>query len=124
MAVLLVLLVLLLTEPGFSQTNNHDNDTNDRIGYFCGRNAVTSLPNFVKNRNTTLSDLRMQLLSKRVVYAKAQALSAGDPVFAAAQCRNYLSVDRCVACFDAGVSELTNCLATNGYVIFDNCFIR
>ncbi|MFS7954996.1 putative non-specific serine/threonine protein kinase [Helianthus anomalus] len=124
MAVLLVLLVLLLTEPGFSQTNNHDNDTNDRIGYFCGRNAVTSLPNFVKNRNTTLSDLRMQLLSKRVVYAKAQALSAGDPVFAAAQCRNYLSVDRCVACFDAGVSELTNCSAANGYVIFDNCFIR
>ncbi|KAF5798583.1 putative protein kinase RLK-Pelle-DLSV family [Helianthus annuus] len=122
--VLLVLLVLLLTEPGFSQTDNHDNDTNDRIGFFCGRNAVTSLPNFAKNRNATLNDLRMQLLSNRVVYAKAQALSAGDPVFAAAQCRNYLSVDRCVACFDAGVSELTNCSAANGYVIFDNCFIR
>ncbi|KAI7726444.1 hypothetical protein M8C21_021354, partial [Ambrosia artemisiifolia] len=64
------------------------------------------------------------MLSKGVVYAKAQALSAGDPVFAAAQCRNYLSVDRCVACFDAGVSKLVNCTNANGYVIFDNCFIR
>ncbi|KAI3808382.1 hypothetical protein L1987_24331 [Smallanthus sonchifolius] len=124
MAVLVMLLVLLLTEPGFSQTNDHNNDTNVLIGKFCGRNAVASLPNFIKNRNTTLDDLRMQLLSKRVLYARAQTLNDGDSVYATVQCRNYLSVDQCVDCFDAGVSKLINCTAANGYISFDDCFIR
>ncbi|KAK1410562.1 hypothetical protein QVD17_37099 [Tagetes erecta] len=35
MAVLVVLLVLLLTKPGFSQTNDRDNNTNVLIGMFC-----------------------------------------------------------------------------------------
>ncbi|KAL8240499.1 hypothetical protein R6Q59_013854 [Mikania micrantha] len=122
MATLVLLLVLLWFEPVVSQA--HDNDANAFIGTFCGRNPVTSLPNFIKNRNTTFDDLRMQLLSKRVLYARAQALNAGDPVFAAIQCRKYLSVDECVACFDAGVSKLINCTVANGYIIFNNCFLR
>ncbi|KAK1440543.1 hypothetical protein QVD17_06372 [Tagetes erecta] len=114
---LIVLLLLLLTEQRVAQTNQ-------LIGKFCGRNAVTSMPNFIKNRNITYNDLRTQLSNKRVVYATSQALSAGDPVFAAVQCRNYVSVDECVSCFDAGVLELNNCTAANGYVSFDNCFLR
>ncbi|KAJ0840428.1 putative protein kinase RLK-Pelle-DLSV family [Helianthus annuus] len=125
MAVLVVLLVLLLTKAGFSQSNDRDDNTNVPIAVFCGTNAVISVPNFIKNRNSTYNDLRRQILSQRVLYARAQALSAGDSVFAAAQCRNYLSVDQCVACFDAGVSELVNCTSGNGAsVSFDNCFLR
>ncbi|KAD5960785.1 hypothetical protein E3N88_12257 [Mikania micrantha] len=120
--ILALLLVVLWFEPVVSQA--HDNDANAFIGTFCGRNAVTSLPNFIKNRNNTFDDLRMQLVSKRVLYARAQALNAGDPVFAAIQCPKYLSVDECVACFDAGVSKLINCTVSNGYIIFDNCFLR
>ncbi|XP_076887799.1 cysteine-rich receptor-like protein kinase 42 [Bidens hawaiensis] len=121
MAVVFVLLVLMLSNSVLSQTNDHDNVL---LGMFCGRNAVTNVPNYMKNRNAVFNDLRMQLLSKRVVYARAQDLSDGDSVFAVAQCRNYLSMDRCVACFDASVSGLTNCTNANGYIIYDNCFIR
>ncbi|KAI3798749.1 hypothetical protein L1987_34028 [Smallanthus sonchifolius] len=122
MAVLVVLLVLVLTKPGFSQSNDGDNVM---IGMYCGRNTLISLPNFIKNRNSTFNELRMQLLSKGVPYARAQALSAGDSVYSAVQCRNYLSVDQCVACFDAGVSKLANCISGNGgFISFDNCSIR
>ncbi|KAI3794373.1 hypothetical protein L1987_37004 [Smallanthus sonchifolius] len=123
MALLVMLLVLLLSKPGFSQKNDSKNNTNV-IAMRCGRNAVTSLPNFIKNRNSTFSDLRIQLLNQRV-YARAQALSSGDSVFAAVQCRNYLSVDQCVACFDDSVSELDSCRSGNGgFVSFDNCYVR
>lgn len=125
MAVLVVLLVLLLTKPGFSQRIYRDNNTNAFIGLFCGHNAVMSLPNFNNNRNITFNKLRMELLSKRALYARAQALSAGDSVYAAAQCRNYLSVDQCVACFDVSVSKLVNCTSGNGaYISYDNCSVR
>ncbi|KAK1410563.1 hypothetical protein QVD17_37100 [Tagetes erecta] len=133
MAVLVVLLVLLLTKPGFSQTNDRDNNTNVFIIMYCGeklyfgQNAVMSLPNLNKNHNLTFNELRTELLSKRVLYARAQALSAGDDsVFAAAQCRNYLSVDQCVSCFDTAVAQLvTNCSwGTSAYISYDNCFVR
>ncbi|KAI3798753.1 hypothetical protein L1987_34032 [Smallanthus sonchifolius] len=123
MALLVMLLVLLWTKPGFSEKNDSKNNTNV-IAMRCGRNTVTSLPNFIKNRNSTFSDLRIQLLNQRV-YARAQALSSGDSVFAAVQCRNYLSVDQCVACFDDSVSELDNCRSGNGcFISFDNCYVR
>ncbi|KAI3794374.1 hypothetical protein L1987_37005 [Smallanthus sonchifolius] len=122
MAVLVVLLVLVLTKPGFSQTNDGDNVM---TGMYCGRNALISLPDFVNNRNSTFNELRIQLLSKGVLYARAQALSAGESVYSAVQCRNYLSVDQCVACIDAGVSKLANCISGNGgFISFDNCAIR
>ncbi|KAI3747600.1 hypothetical protein L6452_10113 [Arctium lappa] len=121
MAVLIVLLVLLLIELGIAQSN----DTNIPIQYFCGSIAPKSQSNFIKNRKSTLDELRMQLLSRRVFYARAQNLSDGDSVFAVAQCRNYISVDQCVDCFDVAASELVNCTAGNGaYVFLDNCFVR
>ncbi|KAI3522300.1 hypothetical protein L1887_11831 [Cichorium endivia] len=99
MAVLVVFLLFLLAEPAISQLNDLDNNSN--------------------------SFLRWQLLNEGVVYATAQDLSAGDTVYAAAQCRNYLSTDECVACFDAGVSVLFRCVAgDSAYVVVDNCFIR
>ncbi|KAK9071458.1 hypothetical protein SSX86_010027 [Deinandra increscens subsp. villosa] len=124
MALLVVLLVLLCAESGISQEKDNDNETNALIGEFCGRNGVTSLLNFNKNRNITLNDLRMQLSSKRVLAARAQVVGPGDSVYAVTQCRNYLTVDQCVACFDAGVSKVFNCSAANAYISFDNCFLR
>ncbi|MFS8010109.1 putative Gnk2-like domain-containing protein [Helianthus anomalus] len=73
MAVLVMLLVLLSTKPGFSQSNDRDNNTNVPTSVFCGTNAVISVPNFIKNRNSTYSDLRRQILSQRVLYARASA---------------------------------------------------
>ncbi|KAJ9541154.1 hypothetical protein OSB04_027660 [Centaurea solstitialis] len=126
MAVWIVLLVLLLAEPGSAQPNDlADNTNNFPIQSFCGGTAPISLSNLIKNRNSTLDELRIKLLSKRAFYARAQALSAGNSVFAVAQCRNYLSTDECAGCFDAAVSKLVNCVEGIGaYVFLDNCFVR
>lgn len=123
MAFLHVFLALLLTRSAFSQSNDQDNNTNVLTGMFCGHDAVIILPNFIKNRNSTFNQLRMQLLSKRALYARAQVLGVGDSVYAAAQCRNYLSVDQCVACVDAGFTKMVNC-EFGAFVSFDNCFVR
>ncbi|KAF5754590.1 putative protein kinase RLK-Pelle-DLSV family [Helianthus annuus] len=123
MAFLVVLLVLFFTKPGFSQKT--DSNNTNVIAMRCGRNELVNQPNFIKNRNSTFRDLRAQLLDQRVLYARAQALSSGDSVFAAVQCRNYLSTDQCVACFDESVSELLICNSGNGgFVSFDNCYVR
>ncbi|CAH1437026.1 unnamed protein product [Lactuca virosa] len=125
MAILVVFLVLFLINPGVSQTNNSQNDINTPIRSFCGRNPPIILSNFVNNRNSTLAEIRRKLSSNDVFYATAESLSEGDSVFGAAQCRNYLSAAQCVACFDAGVSQLISCLTGNGaYVFLDNCFVR
>ncbi|XP_023767473.1 cold-responsive protein kinase 1 [Lactuca sativa] len=125
MAILVVFLVLFLINPGVSQTNNSQNNINTPIRSFCGRNPPTILSNFVNNRNSTLAEIRRKLSTNNVFYATAQSLSEGDSVFGAAQCRNYLSAAQCVACFDAGVSQLISCLTGNGaYVFLDNCFVR
>ncbi|KAL7614328.1 hypothetical protein Lser_V15G06980 [Lactuca serriola] len=125
MVVLVVFLVFLLIEPVISQSNDHDNNTNIHLQSFCGSIAPIHPTNFIKNRNSTFAELRKQLMNEGVFSARAQDLSAGDTVYAAAQCRNYLSKDQCVACFDAGVSVLVKCTAGNGaYTLFDNCFIR
>ncbi|MFS8031311.1 putative non-specific serine/threonine protein kinase [Helianthus anomalus] len=123
MAFLVVLLVLFFTKPGFSQKT--DSNNTNVIAMRCGRNELVNQPNFIKNRNSTFRDLRAQLLDQKVLYARAQALSSGDSVFAAVQCRNYLSTDQCVACFDECVSELLICNSGNsGFVSFDNCYVR
>ncbi|KAL8241931.1 hypothetical protein R6Q59_012233 [Mikania micrantha] len=69
--------------------------------------------------------MRMILLSQRVLYARAQDLSGGDSVYAAAQCRNYLSVDQCVVCFNVAFFKLAKCIVGNGaYVFLDECYVR
>ncbi|KAJ0666980.1 putative Gnk2-like domain-containing protein [Helianthus annuus] len=123
MAILVVLLVLLFTKPGFSQKT--DSNNTNVIAMRCGRNTLVNQQNFIKNRNSTFRDLRTQVLNQRLLYARAQAISSGDSVFAAVQCRNYLSTDQCVACFDESVSELLICNSGNGgFISFDNCYVR
>ncbi|MFS8010086.1 putative Gnk2-like domain-containing protein [Helianthus anomalus] len=125
MAVLVMILVLFLIQSGVSQRNNTENNINTPIRSFCGRNPPINLSSFINNRNSTFTEIRRQLSSNGVFYARAQSLSSGDSVFGLAQCRNYLSTAQCVACLDAGVSELDSCLTGNGaYAFFDNCFVR
>lgn len=125
MAILVVFLVLLLTKQGFSQLKDGDNNTtNFLIKRYCGGDTVIGLPNFINIRKSTFDQIRTELLSKRVLYGRAQALSAGDSIYAAAVCRNYLSVDQCVACFNASVSKLVNCNSGSAYISFDNCSLR
>nr|GMC62459.1 cysteine-rich receptor-like protein kinase 2 [Ipomoea batatas] len=72
--------------------------------------------------NATFADLRNQLSSGD----KRFATSTQQPVYAMAQCRNYLSTADCVACLDAAVDATArNCSnKTGGRIIYDGCFLR
>ncbi|KAK4430450.1 Cysteine-rich receptor-like protein kinase [Sesamum alatum] len=92
----------------------------------CSQYNATNIADFFRNLNATFSDLRSQLSNgggRR--FATAQQERSSDPVYAMAQCRNYLSEADCLACFDAAVSRIRNCSAANGArVIYDGCFLR
>ncbi|KAI3747605.1 hypothetical protein L6452_10119 [Arctium lappa] len=126
MAVLLVVVVsiLMMSEFGTSQSNNNSTSSTP-IRLSCGSNAAMSSSSFFSNLNSTIDQLRSQLLNNGVYYARAQNLRNEDSVYGLAQCRNYLSTAHCVACFDVAVSAVESCSSVNGANVFlDDCFLR
>ncbi|XP_019185429.1 PREDICTED: cysteine-rich receptor-like protein kinase 2 [Ipomoea nil] len=113
-----MLVVSSISEPAFSnpQTNLLDNGCS-------AKNVIDTPANYAKELNASFSDLRRQLSKSNKRFATTG--TAVHPIYALAQCRNYLSNPDCVACFDAAVSVARNCsLATGARVIFDGCFLR
>nr|XP_017251203.1 PREDICTED: putative receptor-like protein kinase At4g00960 [Daucus carota subsp. sativus] len=91
----------------------------------CSVYNASNLWNFYSNFNSTMTDLRTQLLDENKRFATVQWPRSSDPVYGMCQCRKYLSSRACVACFDAAVSEIRNCSASSGArVIYDGCFLR
>lgn len=93
----------------------------------CSQYNASSITDFFNNLNATFADLRTQLSSAggSVRFATAQRARSSDPVYAMAQCRNYMSKADCLACYDAAVAQIRNCSAANGArVIYDGCFLR
>ncbi|KAK4490426.1 hypothetical protein RD792_001103 [Penstemon davidsonii] len=92
----------------------------------CSQYNASNINDFFNNLNATFTDLRSQLSGgsgRR--FATAQQSRSSDPVYAMAQCRNYMSERDCLACYDAAVSLIRNCSAANGArVIYDGCFLR
>ncbi|KAJ4960982.1 hypothetical protein NE237_020892 [Protea cynaroides] len=92
----------------------------------CSQYNSTNLPVFYANLNTTFSKLRNQLAGpNKDLFSTAEQGQSSNPVYAMAQCRDYLSTTDCVACFDTAVALIRTCSAANGgRVIFDGCFLR
>ncbi|KAF7130804.1 hypothetical protein RHSIM_Rhsim10G0181800 [Rhododendron simsii] len=91
----------------------------------CSQYNATNLSNFYTNLNDTFSQLRSQLSGVDTKFATGQQAKGSDPVYAMAQCRDYLSTPDCMACFDAAVVLILNCTGANGArVIYDGCFLR
>ncbi|KAK8584657.1 hypothetical protein V6N13_138612 [Hibiscus sabdariffa] len=90
----------------------------------CSQFNVTSFPNFSRNVNRSLTELRGQL-EDGMHFAVAQEATGSDPVYAMVQCRNYMSTSDCISCFTTASSQITACSAANGArVIYDGCFLR
>ncbi|CAH9127657.1 unnamed protein product [Cuscuta epithymum] len=95
----------------------------------CSIVNVTGVTAFRRNLNATYQKLRAQISnqSSNHHFATGQELKGSSPAFALFQCRNYLAVNDCLACFDRAVIQLRrNCSAvSNGaHIIFDGCFLR
>ncbi|XP_019185297.1 PREDICTED: cysteine-rich receptor-like protein kinase 2 [Ipomoea nil] len=111
-----VIMVVSVSEPALS-----DPQTNQVGMLDCTAFNYTDVPDSMRALNATFADLRNQLSSGN----KRFATSTQQPVYAMAQCRNYLSTADCVACLDAAVVATRNCSKkTGGYIVFDGCFLR
>ncbi|KAL8102257.1 hypothetical protein AgCh_026946 [Apium graveolens] len=79
------------------------------------------LSTFLSSVNKTLGNMRKQLSNAHF------ATAYETDVFGMAQCRNYLSTVDCLACFDAGVTEIRReCDPTmdGAHFIYQGCFLR
>ncbi|GMN54605.1 hypothetical protein TIFTF001_023737 [Ficus carica] len=91
----------------------------------CSQYNASDFSDFYANLNATFSDLGNQLGGGGKHFATAQQTRGSSPVYAMAQCRNYLSVADCSDCFAAAEKQIRNCSAANGArVIYDGCFLR
>ena len=91
----------------------------------CSQYNATDFSDFYANLNATFSDLKAQLGSGDKHFATAQQARGSAPVYAMAQCRDYLSAADCAACFAAAEKQIRNCSTANGArVIYDGCFLR
>ena len=88
----------------------------------CSRFKVTTdLSIFLGSVNKTLGDMRKQLSNAQF------ATTYETDVFGMAQCRNYLSTADCLACFDAGVTQIRrkcNAVVDAAHFIYQGCFLR
>ncbi|KAL8116962.1 cysteine-rich receptor-like protein kinase 2 [Apium graveolens] len=83
-------------------------------------NTTNDLSIFLSNFNKTFSDMRKQLSNGHF------ATAYYTDVFGLVQCRNYLSIADCVACFDAGLAQIRrDCPQADGaHLIYQGCFLR
>ncbi|XP_028782529.1 cysteine-rich receptor-like protein kinase 2 [Neltuma alba] len=74
----------------------------------------------------TLQDLRAQIQNQNQHFTTAQAVKANIPIYGLFQCRNYLSIADCLACFDVAAVNIRNCSTTayGARLVYEGCFLR
>ncbi|KAG6500056.1 cysteine-rich receptor-like protein kinase 2 [Zingiber officinale] len=120
----LVLLALLLWSPitsGDPQAN--------LLQAGCSLYNSTNASVFAATLNRTFADLRSNISSAAAGSAAAHFVTAAgvssQPVYALFQCRGYLSMADCLACFSVAEDRIRRCGAANGArVVYDGCFLR
>ncbi|KAG5529769.1 hypothetical protein RHGRI_030225 [Rhododendron griersonianum] len=120
-----VTLTVMVTTVAMLNLSAAANPQTNLLNKGCSQYNATNLSNFYTNLNDTFSQLRSQLSGVNTKFTTGQQAKGSDPVYAMAQCRDYLSTTDCVACFDAAVVLIRKCTDANGArVIYDGCFLR
>ncbi|XP_028800635.1 cysteine-rich receptor-like protein kinase 2 [Neltuma alba] len=88
--------------------------------------VVSNFTIFSENLNATFRDLRDQVKDQSKHFATSQRGDQNNPASSLFQCRDYLSIADCLACFDVAAVAIRNCSAgTHGSrVVYDGCFLR
>lgn len=117
-----VMMFLSMAKPVTPQSTDRNNTM---VRYYCSEFYGMNAKYFFQNVNTTLSNLRRQLLVNRVHYAAARTLINGEAVWGLASCRGYVSTTNCVACFDDAVVLLRACGRGSGaHAFYNDCDLR
>ncbi|KAK7333057.1 hypothetical protein VNO80_29820 [Phaseolus coccineus] len=91
----------------------------------CSTYNASNVQSFHANINATFSELRGDIKNHSKHFGTAQQAIGDVLTYAMFQCRNYLSKNDCLSCFDTASTQIRNCSAANGArVIYDGCFLR
>lgn len=127
-ASVLVVLIVVMVHPVTPQTIDtpHTIDKNNTmIRWYCSFYKVMNGEFFLRNLNTTFSNLRKQLSAVNTYHAVSKTLINGESVYGLALCREYLSTASCLACFDTAVAYMKVCGLGNGaHIFYDDCELR
>ena len=87
--------------------------------------VVSNMSIFTNNLNTTFQDIREMVREQNNHFAAVQESAGGIPVSTLFQCRNYLSIDDCLACFEVAAVKIRSCPpgAIGSQVVYDGCFL-
>ncbi|KAG2395078.1 Cysteine-rich receptor-like protein [Vigna angularis] len=91
----------------------------------CSTYNATNVQSFYANINATFSDLRKDISNNSKHFGTTQEAREDVLTYAMFQCRNYLSKNDCLSCFNNASTQIRNCSQANGArVIYDGCFLR
>ncbi|CAI9272112.1 unnamed protein product [Lactuca saligna] len=121
-SLMVVMMFLSMAKPLTSQSTDANSTM---VRYYCSEFYGMNAKYFFQNVNTTLSNLRRQLLVNPVHYAVARTLINGAAVWGVASCRGYVSTTNCIACFDDAVVLLRACGRGSGaHAFYNDCDLR
>ncbi|KAL6492888.1 hypothetical protein OROGR_032647 [Orobanche gracilis] len=117
-------LSLIVAVAAVSELGNSDPQIN-LLTKGCAQYNATNATVFFADLNDTLTELRSKLSGGGGRwFGTAQREDSLDPVYAMAQCRNYMSRADCLACYDYAASQIRNCSTVGARVAYDGCFLR
>lgn len=92
----------------------------------CSQYNVTDTKIFHDNLKITFRDIKTQIKNQSKHFATSQAVKGNNPAYSIFQCRNYLSISDCLACFRVAARNIRNCsyAATGARIIYEGCFLR
>ncbi|CAL0308955.1 unnamed protein product [Lupinus luteus] len=88
-------------------------------------NKTIYVGTFFDTINGSISELRAKVSNESMHFATAEQGRGETLVYAMFQCRNYLSINDCLACFDTAETQIRKCYGAKGArVIYNGCFLR
>nr|GMC96157.1 cysteine-rich receptor-like protein kinase 2 [Ipomoea batatas] len=109
-----VVFIVSVSKPAFSDPQT------TLLASGCNSENFSNPSDFLRKLNASYADLGHQLSRNNKSFA-----TTANPVYAMAQCRNYLSKPDCIACIDAAMLDSRSCfIALGATFIYDGCFIR
>ncbi|XP_020206317.2 cold-responsive protein kinase 1-like [Cajanus cajan] len=91
----------------------------------CSPFNASNARSFFANVNETFSDMRGEIRNQSKHFGTSQKSRGGVLTYTMFQCRNYLSKNDCLSCFNTATTQIRNCSRANGArVIYNDCFLR
>ncbi|WVY93086.1 hypothetical protein V8G54_032174 [Vigna mungo] len=91
----------------------------------CSPFNASNARSFLANVNDSLSEMRAEISNQSKLFGTSQKSRSGTLTYTMFQCRNYLSKNDCLSCFDTASTQIRNCSKANGArVIYNDCFLR